>query len=84
MSYVRSLLGDYEPRGKLVQGVGKFIAFGLDDPFHVTTVTGLAVYGVGKMMERRTNYGLRMAKRDVHATVHELNKLVNDIRSLRL
>lgn len=84
MSYVRSLLGDYEPRGKLVQGVGKFIAFGLDDPFHVTTVTGLAIYGVGKMMERRTNYGLRMAKMDVHATVHELNKLVNDIRSLRL
>ncbi|BBG24714.1 hypothetical protein [Sulfuracidifex tepidarius] len=83
MSSIRSLLGDYEPRGKLVQGVGKFIAFGLDDPFHITTVTGLAVYGVGKMMERRSNYGIRRAKMDIHMTINEMNKMVNEIRSLR-
>ncbi len=83
MSSIRSLLGDYEPRGRTVQGVGKFIAFGLDDPFHITTVTGLAVYGVGKMMERRSNYGIRRAKVDIGMTVHEMNKMVNEIRSLR-
>jgi hypothetical protein len=84
MKEIRSLLGDYEPRGRLVQGVGKFIAFGLDDPFHVTTVTGFAMIGIGKMMERRSNYGIRRAKMDINMTLHEMNKAINDIRNLRL
>ncbi|AKV73355.1 MULTISPECIES: hypothetical protein [Metallosphaera] len=81
---MKDLLGDYEPRGKVIQGVGKFIAFGLDDPFHLTTVTGLAIYGAGKLMERRSNYGIRRAKLDMTLTMLELKNLVEEIHGIRI
>ncbi|MEM0288541.1 MAG: hypothetical protein QXY37_02080 [Metallosphaera sp.] len=81
---MRELLGDYEPRGKVVQGLGKFIAFGLDDPFHVTTATGLALYGIGKIMERRSNYGLRRAKIDIAFTTLEIKEIISDLAQMRL
>ncbi|QKQ99957.1 hypothetical protein GWK48_05805 [Metallosphaera tengchongensis] len=80
---MRELLGDYEPRGRLLQGIGKFVLFGLDDPFHLTTVTGLAIYGVGKVMESRSNYGIRRAKVDIAITTQDFRNLVDELRSLR-
>ncbi|EWG07416.1 MAG: Hypothetical Protein ASUL_05471 [Candidatus Aramenus sulfurataquae] len=80
----KELLGDYEKKGSTVQGVGKFIAMGLDDPFHVTTVSGFAIYGIGKLMERRTNYGIRMARMDVQEIKRQLREALLDIHSLRL
>jgi hypothetical protein len=79
----KDILGDYEPRGSTVQGVGKFIAMGLDDPFHITTVSGFSIYGVGKLMEKRTNYGMRMASMDLNEIKRQLNQLILDIHSLR-
>ncbi|AWR99318.1 hypothetical protein [Metallosphaera hakonensis] len=81
---MKDILGDYEPKGKLIQGIGKFIAFGLDDPFHVTTVTGLALYGTGKLMERRSNYGIRRAKIDIGLVTMDLRNVIEEIHSLRL
>ncbi len=37
------LLGDYEKKGELLKGLGKFFIFSLDDPFHLTTLTGLGL-----------------------------------------
>jgi len=79
----KEILGDYEPRGSTVQGVGKFIAMGLDDPFHITTISGFSIYGIGKLMEKRTNYGIRMASIDLNEIKRELNQLVIDVHSLR-
>ena len=47
----REVLGDYEPKGTVIQGIGRFLALGLDDPFHITTIAGFAVYGIGKYIE---------------------------------
>jgi len=81
---MREILGDYEPRGRTIQGVGKFIAFGLDDPFHITTVTGLTLYGVGKLMESRSVYGLRRAKVDIALPMMELRNVVRELTSLKV
>ncbi|EHP69274.1 MAG: hypothetical protein RXS23_06790 [Metallosphaera yellowstonensis] len=81
---MREILGDYEPRGRTIQGVGKFIAFGLDDPFHITTVTGLTLYGVGKLMESRSVYGLRRAKVDIALSMMELRNVVRELTSLKV
>ncbi|AWR97498.1 hypothetical protein DFR86_08005 [Acidianus sulfidivorans JP7] len=78
------LLGDYEPKGKTIQGVGKFIAMGLDDPFHITTVTGFAVYGIGKMIEKRSNYGIRRAMLDIANIKREMRELSLDLATLKL
>jgi len=81
---MREILGDYEPKGKTIQAIGKFVAFGLDDPFHITTITGLALYGVGKYMEKRTNYGLRMAYQDLEEFKRRLREALLDINTMRL
>lgn len=81
---LKDLLGDYEPKGKIVQGVGKFIALGLDDPFHLTTVTGFAIYGIGKLMERRSNYGIRRAKLDIAEAKRQMRELVLDISTMKI
>jgi len=82
---MKEILGDYEPRGRTIQAVGKFVAFGLDDPFHVTTITGLTLYGIGKYMEKRgTNYGLRMAYQDLEEFKRRLRETILDINSIRL
>ena len=80
---VKDILGDCEVKGGTLQGIGKFIAFGLDDPFHVTTVSGLAIYGIGKIMERRTNYGLRLAYRDIQEVKRALREAILDIATMR-
>jgi hypothetical protein len=79
----KEILGDYEVKGGTVQAVGKFIAFGLDDPFHITTISGLTIYGIGKLMERRTNYGLRMAYRDIQEMKRSLREAIMDITTMR-
>jgi len=82
---MKEILGDYEPKGRTMQAVGKFVAFGLDDPFHVTTITGLTLYGIGKYMEKRgTNYGLRMACQDLEEFKRRLRETILDINSMRL
>lgn len=82
---MKEILGDYEPKGRTIQAVGKFIAFGLDDPFHITTITGLALYGIGKYMEKRgTNYGLRMAYQNLEEFKRRLKETILDINSIRL
>lgn len=80
---VKDILGDYEVKGGSVQAIGKFIAFGLDDPFHITTVSGFTIYGIGKLMERRTNYGLRMAHRDIQEIKRSLREALLDITTMR-
>ncbi|MDT7875308.1 MAG: hypothetical protein RQ872_01140 [Sulfolobaceae archaeon] len=80
---IKEILGDYEPKGKTIQAIGKFIAFGLDDPFHITTVSGITIYGIGKLMERRTNYGLRMAYADLQEVKRRLRESILDITSIR-
>lgn len=81
---MKEILGDYEPKGKTLQAIGKFIAFGLDDPFHATTVTGLTLYGVGKYMEkRRTNYGLRLAYLELEEVKRRLRESILDINTMR-
>lgn len=80
----KDLLGDYEPKGKTIQGVGKFIAAGLDDPFHITTISGLIIYGIGKMIEKRSSYGLRRAKIDLAEARRQLRELVLDISTMKL
>jgi len=81
---MKEILGDYEPKGRTIQAVGKFVAFGLDDPFHVTTITGLTLYGIGKYMEKRgTNYGLRMAYQDLEEFKRRLRETILDINSMR-
>ncbi|AOL16306.1 hypothetical protein BFU36_05850 [Sulfolobus sp. A20] len=80
---VRDLLGDYEPRGRVIQGVGRFIAFGLDDPFHITTVSGLTIYAIGKFVEKRsTRYGIRMAKIDMEKIRKDIRELTLDISGI--
>ncbi|WP_338599374.1 hypothetical protein V6M85_09820 [Sulfolobus tengchongensis] len=80
----RDLLGDYEAKGKVVQGVGRFIALGLDDPFHITTITGFTIYGIGKYIEKkRTNYGIRMAKLDIENIRKEIRESILDISTIR-
>jgi len=80
---VRELLGDYEKRGESLKRLGKFVALVLDDPFHATTVTGLALYGMGKIAERRTNYGLRLAYMSVREGEKAIREGLLDIMSLR-
>ncbi|QGA55161.1 hypothetical protein GFS03_11550 [Sulfolobus sp. E5-1-F] len=80
----KELLGDYEPRGRVIQGVGRFIALGLDDPFHITTISGFAIYGLGKCIEKkRTNYGIRMAKIDIENVRKDLREITLDISTIR-
>lgn len=81
---VLGILGDYEPGGKTIQGVGKFLLWGLDDPFHITTISGSVIYGVGKIMERRSSYGLRRAKMDLAEIKRQMKELILDISSLRV
>jgi len=77
-------LGDYEPRGRVIQGVGRFIALGLDDPFHITTISGFTIYGLGKYIEKkRTNYGIRMAKMDIENVRKDLREITLDISTIR-
>ncbi|ACP38855.1 hypothetical protein [Saccharolobus islandicus] len=80
----KELLGDYEPRGRVIQGVGRFIALGLDDPFHITTISGFTIYGLGKYIEKkRTNYGIRMAKMDIENLRKDLREITLDISTIR-
>ncbi|ACP36265.1 conserved hypothetical protein [Sulfolobus islandicus Y.G.57.14] len=80
----KELLGDYEPRGRVIQGVGRFIALGLDDPFHITTISGFTIYGLGKYIEKkRTNYGIRMAKMDIENVRKDLREITLDISTIR-
>jgi len=80
----KELLGDYEPRGRVIQGVGRFIALGLDDPFHITTISGFTIYGLGKYIEKkRTNYGIRMAKMDIENIRKDLREITLDISTIR-
>ncbi|BFH72722.1 hypothetical protein SJAV_06660 [Sulfurisphaera javensis] len=82
---MKEILGDYEPKGKTTQTIGKFIAFGLDDPFHITTISGLAIYGIGKYMEKRgTNYGLRIAYQELEEFKRRLRETLLDINTMRL
>ena len=77
-------MGDYEPRGRVIQGVGRFIALGLDDPFHITTISGFTIYGLGKYIEKkRTNYGIRMAKMDIENIRKDLREITLDISTIR-
>ncbi len=77
-------MGDYEPRGRVIQGVGRFIALGLDDPFHITTISGFTIYGLGKYIEKkRTNYGIRMAKMDIENVRKDLREITLDISTIR-
>lgn len=74
----------YEPRGRVIQGVGRFIALGLDDPFHITTISGFTIYGLGKYIEKkRTNYGIRMAKMDIENVRKDLREITLDISTIR-
>ncbi|ACP47801.1 conserved hypothetical protein [Sulfolobus islandicus Y.N.15.51] len=80
----KELLGDYEPRGRVIQGVGRFIALGLDDPFHITTISGFTIYGLGKYIEKkRTNYGIRMTKMDIENVRKDLREITLDISTIR-
>jgi hypothetical protein len=81
---VRYLLGDYEKKGETLKGLGKFFIFSLDDPFHLTTLTGLAFYALGKARERSTNYGLRMFAVDYSLLKLELKDVLFDFHSCRL
>ncbi|EZQ11073.1 MULTISPECIES: hypothetical protein [Acidianus] len=81
---LKEILGDYEPKGKMVQQVGRFIFAGLDDPLHITTVSGLAIYGIGKMIERRSNYGIRRAKVDLELIRRDFSQNIREIMSLKL
>ncbi len=77
-------MGDYEPRGRVIQGVGRFIALGLDDPFHITTISGFTIYGLGKYIEKkRTNYGIRMTKMDIENVRKDLREITLDISTIR-
>lgn len=80
----KDLLGDYEPRGKTIQGIGKFIALDIDDPFHITTVAGFTIYGIGKLIERRSNYGLRRAKLDIIEIRRQIRELILDITTMKI
>jgi len=73
------LLGDYEKKGESLKILGKFIAFGLTDPFHITTFTGLVIYDIGKIRERSTNYGIRMMNLELRNGLDELYKLKLEI-----
>ena len=80
----REVLGDYESKGTVIQGIGRFIALGLDDPFHITTITGFTVYGIGKYIEKkRTNYGIRMARMDIQNISRGIKELALDLSTLR-
>jgi len=81
---VRYLLGDYEKKGETLKGLGKFFIFSLDDPFHLTTLTGLAIYVIGKARERSTTYGLRMFAVDYSLLKLELRDALLDFHSYRL
>lgn len=81
---VLGILGDYEPKGKTIKGVGKFILWGIDDPFHITTVSGALIYGVGKIIESRSPYGIRRAKMDLAEIKRQMRELILDISSLRV
>ncbi|MCI4455913.1 MAG: hypothetical protein JHC23_04250 [Sulfolobus sp.] len=81
---MRYLLGDYEKKGETLKGLGKFFIFSLDDPFHLTTLTGLAFYALGKARERSTNYGLRMFAMDYSLLKLELKDVLFDFHSCRL
>ena len=82
---MKEILGDYEPRGRTVQAVGKFLAFVLDDPFHITTIAGLTLYGIGKYLEKKkTNYGLRIAYQELEEFKRRLRDAILDINSLRI
>lgn len=76
---LKDILGDEEKKGRTLQSVGKIIAFAFDDPFHLTTVSGLALYGIGKLRERSTNYGIRMMLKDIYAIHNELVKELKDL-----
>jgi hypothetical protein len=81
---VRHLLGDYEKKGETLKGLGKFFVFSLNDPLHLTTLTGLAIYAIGKARERSTNYGLRMFAVDYSLLKLELRDVLLDFHSCRL
>jgi len=81
---VLGILGDYEPKGKMIQGFGKFLLWGLDDPFHITTISGSVIYGVGKIIESRSPYGLRRAKMDLAEIKRQMRELILDISSIRV
>jgi hypothetical protein len=81
---VRYLLGDCEKKGEALKGLGKFFIFSLDDPFHLTTLTGIAIYAIGKARERSTNYGLRMFAVDYSLLKLELRDALLDLHSCRL
>ena len=81
---MRYILGDEERKGELLKGVGKFLIFSLDDPFHLTTLSGLAVYGAGKLRERRTNYGVKLMLHDYAKLKDSLHKDLLELISTRL
>ncbi|MGC9105175.1 MAG: hypothetical protein ACP5HQ_01950 [Thermoprotei archaeon] len=81
---MRHLLGDYEKKGELLKGLGKFFMFSLDDPFHLTTLTGLGFYAAGKLRERSTNYGIRMLLTDYAKGKLALREAYLDIISSKL
>ncbi len=81
---MKYLLGDEEKKGEILKGIGKFLIFSLDDPFHLTTASGLAVYGFGKLRERRTNYGMILMLKDYSLTKDSLRRELIELISLRL
>lgn len=81
---MKYILGDEERKGEVLKGVGKFLIFSLDDPFHLTTVSGLAVYGVGKLREKRTNYGVKLMLQDYAKLKDSLHKDLLELISMRL
>ena len=81
---MRYLLGDYEKKGETLKGLGKFFIFSLDDPLHLTTLTGLAIYAIGKARERSTTYGLRMFAVEYSLLKLELRDALLDFHSCRL
>jgi|GEM_PF-792750 hypothetical protein len=76
------LLGDFEPPGSTLMKIGKFIAVGLDDPLHLTTVTGAVLYGLGAMMHRRSPLGIRRSSLLIIHSISELRSTTDELRSL--
>ncbi|BCU67586.1 hypothetical protein HS7_10230 [Sulfolobales archaeon HS-7] len=83
-SDIRDIMGEYSPRGETLANVGKFIAIGLDDPFHVTTITGGALIIAGEIMRRRTPLGVRMATLMIRQGIQEFHKISLEISTLGL
>lgn len=79
-----NILGNYERPGSTIKNVGKFLVFTLDDPFHLTTIAGGALYLTGSVVERRSPMGIRESTLHLRHGLHEMRRIVDEINAMRL